>query len=333
MIPLALADLDRSQTRLRTDATTRLMTVAQIRREAEGVNSISLVPLSFSEVLPPWMPGAHVELVLPSGRTRHYSLCGDLHDRSRYVVSVLRNATGRGGSAEMHDAVREGDGIEIRGPFNNFHLVDAKRYLFIAGGIGITPILPMVAAVDGGADWQLVYGGRTRASMAFCERLTRYPSVRVRLLAEDVDGRPDLPALAAACCDDTVVYCCGPEPLLEAAQKACSARGLALHLERFAPASRTTADTEDDAIEVVLAKSGRTIQVAAGESILAAVRKVVPDVNFSCESGICGQCETRVIAGDIDHRDSLLSDAEKCEGRSMMICVSRARSGRLVLDL
>ncbi|WP_214368752.1 PDR/VanB family oxidoreductase [Pseudonocardia sp. H11422] len=287
--------------------------------------------------LPAWAPGAHLDLVLGEGLVRQYSLCGDPDDSSTLQVAVLREEAGRGGSAHVHDTLAEGQRVHVRGPRNHFPLVDAKRYLFIAGGIGITPILPMIAEVAAaGAEWRLVYGGRTRASMAFREQLeTQHPD-RVTIHPQDELGLLDLPGLLArpgADAADTAVYCCGPEPLLLAVEEHCTSWPTgALHIERFSPKAGAV-DGPRGSFEIELAQTGTTLVVPAGRSILDVVEESGVAVLSSCQEGTCGTCETPVLAGTPDHRDSLLTDEEQAANDTMMICVSRSRSARLVLDL
>ncbi|WP_225822616.1 PDR/VanB family oxidoreductase [Streptomyces naphthomycinicus] len=277
--------------------------------------------------LPRWEPGAHLDLVLPSGLVRQYSLCGDPGDSSSYTVATRLVEDGRGGSREVHEQLTEGMELEVRGPRNRFPLVDAPAYVFVAGGIGITPILPMLRSLPDGTEWRLLYGGRTRASMPFLEEVRKLAGDRLTVVAEDEDGRPDLAALFADPAEGTAVYCCGPEGLMAAVEEALP-EGAALHLERFAPRAGADGDTE---FELELRRSGKTLSVPAGSTVLAAVRGALPDLAYSCEQGFCGTCQQRVLEGEIDHRDELLTDAERRD--SMLICVSRARSDRLVLDL
>ena len=300
---------------------------------AEGVVLLTLRAPD-GRPLPEWQPGAHIDLVLPSGLVRQYSLCGDPADRSRLQLAVLREPESRGGSSHVHDVLTEGESVRIRGPRNHFPLVKAKNYLFIAGGIGITPILPMVAAVDATrADWRLVYGGRTRASMAFGETLRRAYGDRVSLRPQDEYGLLDLPSLLGKPQRKTAVYSCGPEPLLAAVEAGCEKwPSGSLHLERFAPKKDVTTGPLTT-FEVELAQSGRTLTVSEDMSVLEAVEGAGVPVMTSCEEGICGTCETKVLSGRIDHRDSVLSDEERAAGDTMMICVSRAKGNRLVLDL
>ncbi|SFW70635.1 PDR/VanB family oxidoreductase [Amycolatopsis australiensis] len=277
--------------------------------------------------LPAWEPGAHIDLVLPGGFVRQYSLCGRPGDRPAYRIAVLREPGGRGGSAYVHDDLVAGQRVQVDGPRNHFALVDAKRYLFLAGGIGITPILPMLdRAAETGRDWQLVYGGRTRSAMAFTAELRRHGD-RVTIQ----EGLLDLPALLAEPRPDTAVYCCGPEPLLAAVEQHCAGWPAdALHVERFSPLADTG---EHTAFEVELAGSGRVLRVPADRSILEVAEEAGVTVLSSCREGTCGTCETGVLAGTPDHRDSVLTAAERRDGDVMMICVSRSCTPKLVLDL
>ncbi|GAA2572614.1 PDR/VanB family oxidoreductase [Streptomyces roseoviolaceus] len=300
------------------------------RREsaADGVLALTLRhPLG--EPLPDWEPGAHIDVVLGPGLERQYSLCGDPADRSAWRIAVLREPDGRGGSAHVHEQVGPGAKVRVRGPRNNFSLEPAPRYRFVAGGIGITPILPMLAAAEAsGAEWTLLYGGRTRRSMAFGEELGRYGD-RVTIAPEDETGLLDLPSVLDDVPEGTLVYCCGPGPLLDAVE-ARSPSGV-LRVERFRPKERETGgDTE---FEVELAQSGRTLTVAPDVSVLDTVRAAGIEVLYSCAEGTCGTCETDVLEGEPDHRDSVLTDDERAAGETMLICVSRCRGKRLVLDL
>ncbi|WP_413807616.1 PDR/VanB family oxidoreductase [Streptomyces sp. OE57] len=296
--------------------------------------------------LPAWEPGAHLDLVLDAGPTRRYSrqysLCGDPADRASWRIAVLRAPAGRGGSAHVHDTLAEGSTVRVRGPRNHFALRPAARYLFVAGGIGITPLLPMTAAAEAaGADWRLLYGGRTRASMAFADELASAYGDKVRLVPQDEEGLLDLapyltaPYLTAPAGPGTLVYCCGPEPLLQAAEEACRdwPEG-SLRTERFQPRT-DDAGTESGgrAFELVLTRSGLTLTVEPERSVLRTVEAAGVPVLYSCEEGTCGTCETDVVEGEVDHHDSVLTDEERASGETMMICVSRCHGPRLVLDL
>ncbi|WP_371101246.1 2Fe-2S iron-sulfur cluster-binding protein [Streptomyces sp. PU_AKi4] len=300
------------------------------RREpaADGVLVLTLRhPLGAG--LPAWEPGAHIDLVLGPGLERQYSLCGDPADRDHWRIAVLRETDGRGGSAYVHERVRPGDGVRVRGPRNHFRLEPAGSYRFVAGGIGITPLLPMLAAAEAaGAGWTLLYGGRTRASMAFTGELARYGE-RVTLVPEDEAGPLDLAPVLDGLPEGALVYCCGPGPLLDAAEQRCPAG--VLRVERFRPAAQH--GWTGRAFEVVLARSGRTLTVAPDVSVLDAVRGAGVEVLHSCTEGTCGTCETEVLEGDPDHRDSVLTEEERAAGETMLICVSRCRGRRLVLDL
>ncbi|UUU42307.1 PDR/VanB family oxidoreductase [Streptomyces sp. NBC_00162] len=288
---------------------------------AEGVLRLTLE----SPELPAWTPGAHVDVILPSGLVRQYSLCGDPADAGTYTIAIRLIEDGRGGSREAHAQLVEGAELELRPPRNRFELVPAPSYVFVAGGIGITPILPMLrAATAAGADWTLLYGGRSRASMPFLAELAAYGD-RVAVLPEDEAGLPDLAPLAGIR-PGTLVYCCGPEPLMRAVT-AAAADPAAVRLERFAPAAPGPARP----FTVELRRSGRTVEVGAAETTLAAVRRELPDTPYSCEQGFCGTCQHRVLAGEVDHRDELLTDGERAD--SMLLCVSRAKNGHLALDL
>jgi ferredoxin-NADP reductase len=295
-------------------------TVRVVRKEqlAQGVVGLTLA----GDALPSWTPGTHIDLHLPGGLVRQYSLCGDPADSGNWRVAVLREPDGRGGSVAVHDLVAEGDTLTVGDQRNHFPLEDAERYLFLAGGIGITPILPMVTEVARrGRPWHLAYGGRTRASMAFRDEVSRWPE-HVTLYER---GRMDLDQLLGSVAPGTAVYCCGPATMLDAVEKhSCS-----VHVERFAAA----ANDAGEQFEVELASTGRVITVPAGRSVLAALRGAGHEVLSSCEEGTCGTCETGVLDGVPDHRDTVLTPAEQAKNDVMMICVSRARTTRLVLDL
>jgi ferredoxin-NADP reductase len=308
-----------------------------IRFEAERTISLELIDPGGRE-LPAWTPGAHLEIRLPSGLIRHYSLCGDPADRHTYRVAVLRVAEGRGGSTEVHDSVRVGTLVEVSEPRNHFGLTEATDYLFVAGGIGITPILPMIEQVAHrpAARWRLLYGGRDQQSMAFVDRISALPASSVDLVAEDEAGRPDLAAALALLPPGAHVFGCGPPAMLEKLIELCASHPhLVLHTERFDAGAVAPRPEEDgNSFEVELVRTGSVVQVPADKSVLEVVREIVPDVDFSCESGFCGTCETKMLGGRADHRDSLLTEGEQVANTSMMICVSRAAAGeRLRLDL
>ena len=304
--------------------------ILQMRFEAEGVVSIDLAPVDHALV--PWTPGAHIDLVLPSGTVRQYSLCNGPQD-GVYRVAVLRQDQGRGGSREVHDILRVGQVLTISPPRNAFELVPSARYVFVAGGIGITPILPMIAAAErAGADWRLVYGGRRQASMAFTAELAGYGNRQVDLRTDDGAGPIDVAQLVQQS-DGAKIFACGPLGLLDALEAAFDAAGRSddLHLERFSAAIKPLPG--DGTFRVNLSRSGGHVDVPPGQSILEALRAAGVDAPCSCEQGFCGTCETRVLAGEPDHRDDLLTEAERARGDVMMPCVSRSKTPELTLDL
>jgi ferredoxin-NADP reductase len=287
--------------------------------------------------LPGWTPGAHLEIKLPSGLSRQYSLCGDPADRTRYEVGVLREDGGRGGSLEVHRDLVVGTELIARPPRNHFPLVDADDYLLIAGGIGITPIKAMVRELERrGVQWRLLYGGRSLSSMAFVDDMRALSSDRVSIVPQDAVGLLDVAGTIAAVGPGTQVYCCGPSGLLEAVTGACENNGIAdnLHIERFTSSGSAVLVPDDDiAFEVEMALSCATVTVAPDQSILEACRTVRGDLDYSCMEGYCGSCETRVLEGKPEHRGTLMSPEEHDEEGTMLICVGRSRSPRLVLEL
>jgi len=298
---------------------------------ADGVLALTLADPCGAE-LPRWNPGAHIDLVLGDELTRQYSLCGRIGDTGSWRIAVLRAPDSRGGSARVHQ-LAAGSTIRARGPRNHFPVTDSPAYLFLAGGIGITPLLPMIEEVDAaGADWTLYYGGRSRQSMAFADDLARFGD-RVRLVPQDEAGLLDLGAILDTPRPGTLVYACGPEGLLSAVEQRCAHWPAgSLHLERFA-ARRTDPPAEESSFEVVLRESGKTLRVPPDRSIFETVRAAGVSVLGSCLEGICGTCETEVVDGDVDHRDSVLDDDERAGNDVMMICVSRCRGNRLTLAL
>ncbi|MGW0040915.1 PDR/VanB family oxidoreductase [Rhodococcus sp. NPDC003348] len=311
--------------------TFRQMRVTSKEPAAAGVVAVTLADPDGAE-LPTWEPGAHLDLVF-GDITRQYSLCGDVTDETSLTVAVLREPNGRGGSAYVHDKLEIGDVIGVGGPRNNFTLTAASSYLFVAGGIGITPLRPMLRSVDAqGLPWRLLYGGRTRESMAFGDELVAAHPDRVELRPQDEYGVLDLAAALDAAPAGTAVYCCGPEPLLQAIESACRERDhVTLHVERFA--AKQIDAREDGAFEVELGSSGSVVEVGASESVLDALQRSGVAVDFSCREGTCGTCEVAVLAGRPDHRDSILTEDEQAANDAMMICVSRSCTPRLVLDL
>ncbi|WP_330269380.1 PDR/VanB family oxidoreductase [Streptomyces griseorubiginosus] len=311
------------------------LTVASRTPVSDGVVSLTLRRPDGGP-LPSWTPGAHIDVLLDTDAgdlVRQYSLCGDPADRGAWQIAVLREPQGRGGSAYVHDRLLEGAGVRVRGPRNNFPLRPAARHLFIAGGVGITPILPMVEAAEAaGADWSLLYGGRTRTSMAFLDRLAPHGD-RVLVRPQDEYGLLDLAGHLGVPKEGTLVHACGPEPLLRAVQEHCAGWPPGtLGVERFAPVQAAETGAAR-AFELELARSGLTLTVPPDRSVLETLEEAGVDVDFSCREGTCGTCETDVLEGTPDHRDSLLTEDERAAGDTMFICVSRSRGPRLVLDL
>jgi len=293
---------------------------------ADDVLQLDLEPVDGGPC-PPWEPGAHVDLV-GHEHARQYSLCGVDGDTLR--VAVLRAPDSRGGSSWVHEYLGEGAELVVRGPRNHFALVEAEEYLFVAGGIGITPIIAMARTVDTrGKRWRLVYGGRSRASMAFLDELEKYGD-RVVVVPQDDCGLIDLERELGEEVPGRQVYCCGPEPLLAAVEERMAPRNTeTLHVERFT----ANVDTSGGAFDVEIGSTGATVRVPEGESIIDALAAVGIEVEHSCREGTCGTCETPVLGGVPDHRDSVLTEEERAANDCMMICVGRSLCGPLRLDL
>ncbi len=325
------------ETLQRPPSKTRTLRVHRLERVAPQVMLVELRDPD-GQVLPPAEPGAHIDIHLPDGAVRSYSLCGNPADWQAYSIAVL-NVPGGRGSRFVHGELEPGAAVAIGLPRNNFRYDEAPRYLFIAGGIGITPLLPMIrAAADRGADWTLHYCVRSAAAAPFLGELRALPHGRVEVHAADEGRKLTVDALLAATPVDVPIYCCGPQRLMEAV--AAAARPAQdVRFEWFTPRVEpvredAAADSfTNDSFEVVCARSGVTVTVPPGTSVLEALYAAGVTVDSSCEQGICGTCETTVLEGEPDHRDSVLSDAERAAGKTMMLCVSRARSARLVLDL
>ncbi|MEV7344689.1 PDR/VanB family oxidoreductase [Streptomyces sp. NPDC093544] len=317
--------------------TVRLL-VRQARWVARGVVELRLTRPG-GGALPSWAPGAHVEMALPSGLRRSYSLCGDPADSEAWTVAVHRVPDGRGGSREIHDTALVGRELEVAGPVNRFPLVPAAGYLLLAGGIGVTPLLPMARELNArGLPWRLVMGARDRSRLAYAAELVALGGDRVLLVPQDEAGLPDLAAELAATPPAHAVYACGPQPMLDAVTALCRAADppRTPYLERFATAASGPLDQsglQSGEFEVVLARSGLRMTVPADRSVLEVVREKLPDVPYSCEEGYCGTCETRVTAGLPDHRDTVIDPSERPTATTMMICVSRSDSPVLTLDL
>jgi ferredoxin-NADP reductase len=316
-------------TRIASD-TERRLTVCDRREVSADVVVLDLCAQD-GGLLPEWTPGAHADILLPSGGPRQYSLCGHPEDRTTWRIAVLREENGRGGSRYIHERVKKCDDLLARGPRNHFPLNPAPGYHFVAGGIGITPLLPMMAqATSNGVDWHLTYGGRSRESMAFADELAEAYPGQVTLHPQDREGLLDLDGLLHGLPPTTEVYACGPSGLLNALTERFADRPDKLHVERFS-ADEVVASM-NTAFEIELASSGRVLTVGPDESVLDLLLDNDVIVDFSCEEGTCGSCETVVLAGEVEHRDAILDPAAH---GSLMVCVSRAAAScsRLVLDL
>ena len=288
--------------------------------------------------LPAFTAGAHVEVTLPDGQTRPYSLI-DFDATSAapdtYHLGVLLETEGRGGSMHMH-ALSLGDTVTLAAPKTDFPLHDGPEpALLIAGGIGVTPMISMATALKAqGRPYRLVYAGRSAASMAFADRLAAQHGAALTLHHDDAAGGPlDLRALIGSAAPGTQVYVCGPRPMIEAAREIAAAAGLPharVHFELFEAAAPQAGDQP---FEVELASTGQIFTIPPGRSIIAVLEEAGVDLMYDCQRGDCGICQTAVLEGVPDHRDVVLTDAERAAGKLMHICVSRAKSPRLKLDL
>ena len=315
---------------------TLALTVAdrQVVAHDENVVALTLAAAEPGTLLPPWHPGAHLDIHLPSGRVRQYSLCGDPSVRTEYRIAVRRIPDGGGGSIEVHDGLPVGSSVTTSGPRNAFPLSvpgygsPTKRLRFIAGGIGITPILPMLGMAQRlGVDWSMIYVGRSADSIPFIEEVRRFGE-RVTVRTDDIAGIPDADELLGECLSGTTVYACGPAEMLTVLRKRLIGRDdVELHFERFAAAPVV----DGEPFTAVVGQS--EIPVGADETLLAALQRAGIDTPYSCRQGFCGTCRTSVLNGVAQHRDTLLTTPERDSG-IMLICVSRAAAGeRLTLDL
>lgn len=301
---------------------TQLALLERIEPIAEQVLALTL--RGTDDALAPWEPGAHIDLSLPNWLTRQYSLCG-APEEHEYRIAVRNERLSRGGSEYIHHFLRPGRTLDISLPRNNFPLVEAPEYLFLAGGIGITALRPMLRAVTAaGKPASLVYIGHSAASMPFAEELRAEYGDRVRVIATEREPRPELTELAAELGPEAHVYCCGPGSMLTAAEEAFDQRRL--HIERFRPAPKTFAP--NTAFELVCARSGQTIQVPPDESALDTLLHAGYPVNSGCREGVCGSCELVLLDGEAEHRDDIGGPEDRWYS-----CVSRAHSSRLVVDL
>lgn len=305
-----------------------------VMRSAPAADGIQLFELRRADGgdLPPFTPGAHISVRTPNGGPRNYSLCGDPADRGRYLLAVKREAGGRGGSISLVDQVKAGDKLDVSEPRNLFELsTTAPSYLFVAGGIGITPILSMIHWVRANGDkpFKLYYLTRAQVSTAFLDELGGDRRVVVHHDLGCPENAFDLwPVLETP--TKAHIYCCGPRPLMDAVKDMTGHwPSSQVHFEDFGSDLVRPRD-DDTSFTVTLAKSGKTLEVPVGVTIMEAMRAAGLHVPSSCESGTCGTCKTRVLDGEVDHRDLVLMPDER--PRQAIICVSRAKFGSLVLD-
>ena len=320
----------------------RELRVTQMTWEADSVLSIRLSRIESNEPLPEWTPGAHIDIYVPDGTTRQYSLCGDPLDRTSWQIAVLQDPASTGGSSFLHQTLRVGDHLLVTRPKNHFVLEEAPHHTLIAGGIGITPMMVMAEGLARqGKPFSLTYGGRTASAMAFVDRLTHLGSL-VSILREDVEGRPDLDALVRAAPEGGLIYVCGPLALLRAVEAAAEAvHGPDQDVVRFELFSTVGVERKDgpaaeldgSTYELVLTESGHTLRLQPDANILDVVLALGIEVENDCRDGICGSCITPVWAGTVDHRDLVLTKREQAAMDQMLICCSRPTSERLELRL
>ncbi len=300
--------------------------------EAPNIISYELRPTNNAE-LPAFTAGSHIDITLPNGMVRSYSLLNSQSERHRYVIAVQRDRESRGGSKWIHQNFRPGEIVSVNEPRNNFCLDETvEKSIFIAGGIGITPILSMIKRLETiGRDWQLIFCARTRASAPFLGLLEGNQRVRINFDREPGAEMLDIPAVVQASSPNAHLYCCGPTTMLDAFEQATKDRSKdTVHVEYF---TAKEPPATEGGFTVVLVKSGREIAIPAGKTILDALKDEGLDLPYSCTEGICGTCETKVLEGIPDHRDRILTDAEKAANKTMMICCSGSKSERLLLDL
>lgn len=328
---------DRELPELPLSINRKAMRVVDKRLVATDADVVELILAAPDDAtLSAWHAGAHIDLHLPSGRTRQYSLCGDPRREREYRIAVRRIPDGGGGSVEVH-GLTVGQLVEISEPRNAFMMPlpgsgsRAEKLRFIAGGIGITPILPMVRLAERlGVPWSLCYAGRHPDSLPFVDELLAFGD-KVRVRTDDEHGPPSAAELLDGVDRRTAVYVCGPPPMIESVHRSIPAgSGIELHVERFSPLPVVNGMP----FEVELGRGGEVVRVGAGQSALAALRAVLPNLSYSCQQGFCGTCIQRVVTGDVEHRDNTLTDRQRELGQ-MLVCVSRAEAegGRLVLDL
>jgi len=309
--------------------------VHTLRHEAEGIISVELRPWG-DTVFTPFEAGSHIDLHLPNGLVRSYSLLNAPSDQGRYVVGILRDRASRGGSRYVHEQLRVGTQLQISQPRNNFALdTRASHSVLVAGGIGITPIYCMFRQLLAlGRSAELIYCARSRAEAALVDEISGLGAKVLYHFNDEKGGLPDLASYLAGRPADTHFYCCGPTPMLDAFEQTCERLGYPhAHIERFTAAEVAASEDAQDSYSVELSKSGKTVSVEPGWNLLDVLLEAGCDIEYSCREGVCGSCETRELEGDVDHRDGVLTKAERAANKSMMVCVSGCKSRRLVLDL
>lgn len=313
--------------------------VASVTPICDGVVSIALLPAAPALGFPHFDAGSHIDLHLPDGMVRSYSLHNAPGEKDRYAIGVLHDSASRGGSRWIHEHVRAGDRLMISMPRNNFALDEqAPRSVFVAGGIGVTPVLSMLQRLVAlGKTAHVIYCARSRSSAPFLGALSALAGQGMVLHAhfdDEAGTHPDLYALLSTHGPSAHFYCCGPAPMLRAFEASCEALGFGnAHVERFKAEPIPQAAVMDGHCTVELCRSGVTLEVSKRAPVLGALLAAGIEVEYSCEEGVCGACETRILMGEADHRDSVLSQSQKTKHQSMMVCVSRCRSDRMVLDL
>ncbi len=320
-----------------SNATTLQAWVHTLRYEAEDTISVELRPAPGVD-FPAFEAGSHIDLHLPNGMVRSYSLCNNCQERQRYVVGVLKDRASRGGSRCVHEQLRVGMRIAISAPRNNFPLhEDATHSVLVAGGIGVTPVLCMARRLkDIGRSFEFLYFARSRKSAAFVAEIEALGVPVTWHFDDEKGGPPDLTALLGrrAPAASEHYYACGPAVMLDNFEKTCAALGHAnAHIERFTAVEIAASADAKQSFTVELRRSGKTFEVTPDTTLHKRLIEINANVPFSCEEGICGSCETKVLEGEPDHRDSVLTDAERASNKAMMVCVSGCKSARLVLDL
>lgn len=313
---------------------TLTVVVDKLTVEATDTLSIELRPVE-QECLPAFDAGAHLNLTLPNGIVRSYSLVNPVDDVQRYILGVLRARESQGGSSYIHEHLHVGDHLTVSTPRNNFPLDETgERFVLIAGGIGVTAIYSMAKRLAVlGKQVDMLYCCRSREHAAWLGPIQALGVPLSLHFDSEQSGPPDLAEFISGRGVDTRYYCCGPSPMLNAFEQACAKLGYPrAHIERFGPAPVGADVAQKPGYEVELAVSHKIIRVEPGTRLLDALSVAGVDVAFSCEQGICGSCEVTVLEGEIDHRDSVLSESERKAGKSMMACVSGCKRGRLVLD-